>query len=138
MGTSLAVSASYIASALPPGGRLVSLEGDSTLAAMAAAAVRALAPDRDVEIRVGPFSDTLGAVLKEVAPIDFVFVDGHHEQEATEYYYQQLLPAMGRGGVMVFDDIRWSAGMRRAWRTIKADTPARHLDLGAVGIVLMS
>lgn len=138
MGTSLAVSASYIASALPPGGRLVTMEGDSTLAAMAIAAVGTLAPDRQVEIRVGPFSETLGAVLQEVAPIDFVFVDGHHEHEATENYYRQLLPAMRQGGVMIFDDIRWSAGMRRAWRTIKAEAPGPCLDLGAVGIVAVA
>ncbi|MEO8882155.1 MAG: class I SAM-dependent methyltransferase [Devosia sp.] len=137
MGTSLAVSASYIASALPFDGSLVTMEGDSTVAAMAADAVKTLAPDRRVDIRVGPFDDTLDAVIKEMAPIDFVFVDGHHDRAATEHYYRRLLPAMRRGGVMVFDDIRWSDGMRRAWRTIRAEASGICLDLGAVGIVLV-
>ena len=137
LGTSLAVSASYIAAALPPDGRLVTMEGDSTVAAMAADAVSALAPDRDVEIRVGPFNDTLDAVVAEMAPIDFAFVDGHHEQAATERYYRQLLGGMGPGGVMIFDDIRWSAGMRQAWKAIKADMRGTYLDLGALGVLLL-
>jgi len=137
LGTSLAVSASYIAAALPPNGRLVTMEGDATVAAMAADAVRTLAPDRRVEIRVGPFSDTLEAVVAEMAPIDFAFIDGHHERAATEHYYRQVLGGMQRGGVMIFDDIRWSAGMRQAWKAIRADARGTCLDLGAVGILLV-
>jgi predicted O-methyltransferase YrrM len=135
LGTSLAISASYIASALPREGRLVTMEGSPAVAAMAADTLKALVPDRRVEVRLGPFNDTLDQTLREVAPLDFVFVDGHHDEAATGRYFRQLLPRMEPGGVMVFDDIRWSGGMRKAWRRIRGEMPRHCLDLGAVGIV---
>ena len=138
MGTSLAISASYIASGLGRDGRLVTMEGAPAVADLAADTLRRLVPDREVEICVGPFHDTLDAVLEKAAPIDFAFVDGNHERTATESYHRQLLRHMQPGGVMVFDDIRWSADMLRAWKTIRADSRGTCLDLGNVGIVLLA
>ena len=137
MGTSLALSASYIAAALPQDGRLVTMEGAPAVAKLAAATLRSLVPDRAVEICVGPFRDTLPEVLERMAPIDFVFIDGHHEQQATENYCRQLLPHMQSRGVMVFDDIRWSPQMLQAWKNISASVAGLCLDMGSVGIVLL-
>jgi predicted O-methyltransferase YrrM len=72
-----------------------------------------------------------------MAPIDFVFVDGHHEQQATEDYCRQLLPHMQKQGVMVFDDIRWSPQMLQAWKQICGSIAGLCLDMGSVGIVLL-
>lgn len=138
MGTSLAISASYIASALPRDGKLITMEGAPAVADIAADTLRTLVPDREVEICVGPFQDTLGEVLEKMAPIDFVFIDGHHEQAATEGYCRQLLPHMQRRGVMVFDDIRWSPQMLLAWKNISNSIAGTCLDLGSVGIVLLA
>jgi predicted O-methyltransferase YrrM len=137
MGTSLAISASYIASALPQNGRLVTLEGSTAVADIAVDTLHTLVPGRQVDVRVGPFEQTLETVLDEVAPVDFVFLDGDHDQQATERYCRLLLPKMRRRGVMVFDDIRWSAGMRRAWTRISAEIVGTPLDLGVLGIVLL-
>ena len=137
MGTCLALSASYIAAALPRDGRLVTLEGAPAVADLAAGTLRSLVPDRAVEICVGPFRDTLPEVLERMAPIDFVFIDGHHEQQATEDYCRQLLPHMQRQGVMVFDDIRWSPQMLKAWKNIRNSVAGLCLDMGSVGIVLL-
>ena len=96
----------------------------------------ALVPDRRVDIEVGPFSATLGTVLDAVGPIDFAFVDGDHGEVSTRAYCRQLLPRMRNGGVLVFDDIRWSDGMLRAWRAISAETRGVALDLSVLGILL--
>ena len=136
LGTSLGISSSYIAAALPSQGRLVTLEGSGQVAALAAETLAALVPDRRVDIEVGPFSATLGTVLDAVGPIDFAFVDGDHGEVSTRAYCRQLLPRMRNGGVLVFDDIRWSDGMLRAWRAISAETRGVALDLSVLGILL--
>jgi predicted O-methyltransferase YrrM len=137
MGTSLGISACYIASALPPDGRLVTMEGAPAVAGMACETLRALVPAARAEIVVGPFRDTLDTVLERMAPIDFVFVDGHHEGRATEDYCDRLTPKMRSRGVMVFDDIRWSPGMLLAWQHICTRVPGFCVDLGTMGLVLL-
>ncbi|HTJ58239.1 MAG TPA: class I SAM-dependent methyltransferase [Devosiaceae bacterium] len=137
MGTCLGISASYLAAALPEGGRLVTMEGSPGVADIATDTLRTLVPGRAVEIRRGPFHETLNVVLREMSPIDFVFVDGHHEEQATEQYFRQLLPNMQQNGVIVFDDIRWSPGMKKAWSHIRAQAPGVCVDLGTLGLVLL-
>jgi len=51
--------------------------------------------------------------------LDFVFVDGHHNKQATLDYFEMLLPKTHNDSVFVFDDIYWSKGMTEAWELIK-------------------
>ena len=50
---------------------------------------------------------------------DLVFIDGHHDKEATIQYFQQLLLNAHNDSVFIFDDIHWSKGMTEAWDSIK-------------------
>ncbi|MCK7589915.1 class I SAM-dependent methyltransferase [Subsaxibacter sp. CAU 1640] len=50
---------------------------------------------------------------------DLVFIDGHHDKDATIEYFQQLLPNAHNDSVFIFDDIHWSKGMTEAWNSIK-------------------
>jgi hypothetical protein len=137
MGTCVGISSSYIGSALSPQGMLITLEGAQTVAAVAQSTLHSLGLDGKVKIIVGPFHHTLEIELKKLRPLDFVFVDGHHDQEATEHYFAMLLPYMKNGGMIVFDDIRWSNGMRQAWKTICRQHKGACIDLNAIGIVLL-
>jgi len=120
LGTCLGVSAAYQAAALKVNGCgfLYSIEGARPLAEQAQAFLGRLGLSELVDIRIGRFTDVLPDLLAE-RRFDFVFLDGHHDEIATRDYFEQIWPAMTPGGVMVFDDIAWSEGMKRAWQTIR-------------------
>jgi len=134
MGTSLGLSAAYIGSALKLNGRgkLITLEGAPAVASVARRNLENLGLT-DVKVRVGLFNDTLGPTLKEFGPFDFVFIDGHHDEMATKEYFEHIRSHVSPEAVLVFDDINWSDGMRRAWRYI-ADSTTQAYDLRDVGI----
>jgi hypothetical protein len=56
--------------------------------------------------------DTLESTMRELAPVEYAFVDDQHERDATIHYFEQLVTHAGENGVLVFNDITWSQGMR--------------------------
>jgi predicted O-methyltransferase YrrM len=139
MGTALGLSASYQAAAfrLNGRGRFATLEGAPSLAEEARSNLRSVGL-HEVEVVVGRFVDTLPEVLNARRPLDYVFVDGHHDGEATVRYFEQLLPHLKPRAFLVFDDIAWSDGMRQAWSRIAGDERvALAVDLGQLGVTLL-
>lgn len=122
LGCCVGISASYQAAAqnLNERGRLWTLEGASELAAVSREHFLELALD-NVTVVQGRFQDTLDGVIGEAAPIDYAFIDGHHDEQATLDYFEQLLPHLAPRALLVFDDVDWSEGMTRAWEKIQAD-----------------
>jgi predicted O-methyltransferase YrrM len=140
LGTCLGISTAYQAAALELNqrGRIVTCEGDESLASLAKRNFRALGL-QNVSVRVGRFHDLLGGVLREIKHPDFAFIDGHHEEQATLAYFRQICPYLAENSVFVLDDISWSRGMRKAWELIVADGRARiSVDLSRVGICIIS
>jgi predicted O-methyltransferase YrrM len=138
MGSCVGVSGSYLAAALSElgAGRLVTLDGAPAAAKLTNETFAKMGLDGIAACRVGPFHKTLQATLEELDPIDLIFVDGHHHGPSTITYLEQIFPHMNPDGVIVFDDIRWSAGMLEAWKLIAANKGIkRSLDLGHMGIV---
>ncbi len=139
MGTAVGISAAYQAAALKLNGygALVTLEGASSLADIARSNLRRLDLEA-VESVVGRFQDTLLDVLSRHQPVDYVFVDGHHDEQATLSYFEQLLPFLATPALLVFDDIAWSPGMTRAWSAIATDPRIGvAVDLGPVGLCVL-
>lgn len=139
LGTCLGVSAAYqgAAMSLAGGGSLVTLEGADSLARVARQNLDRLGRS-NVRIVTGRFEDTLDGVLREQGTLDYAFIDGHHVEKATVDYFQRLAPLMAGPRLMVFDDIAWTAGMRRAWRTIVGDPRvAVAVDLSVIGVCLL-
>lgn len=137
LGTCFGISAAYQAAALGlnGGGRLATLEGADEVAELAGLHLYELGLDGIATVVTGRFQDTLDGVLRERAPVDYAFVDGHHDEHATLAYFDQIHPHLAERAVVVFDDVAWSAGMRRAWAALQADERIRvALDLGAVGV----
>lgn len=122
LGTSLGISASYQAAALKLNheGEIVTLEGAESSAVVAEDNFRGLDID-NVTTVVGRFQDTLDSVLDKYGPIDFAFIDGHHDEQATLAYFDQIYPSLSERAILIFDDISWSAGMKRAWADIESD-----------------
>lgn len=139
LGTSLGLSAAYIAAALELNGegRLTTLEGAREVAAIAGENLSRLGLGGRGAVVVGRFRDRLPEVLRESSPCDFAFVDGHHDEGPTLAYFEALLPRLAPGACLIFDDVSWSRGMERAWRRIAADPRIGiAVDLFTMGIVL--
>ncbi len=131
LGANLGVSAAHLALALDrnnrdggPDGRLVTLEGDPTLAERARAVLRDLGQDGRAAVVTGRFDDTLPGVLGTHGPFDLVFLDGHHEEAATLRYFARVRPHLAPGACVAFDDVEPMRPVRRAWRRIRCEHPA--------------
>jgi predicted O-methyltransferase YrrM len=136
LGTGLGVSGAYQAAALEINGkgRLITIEASESRVALARGYFEQLGLHR-VELRHGRFQDILRDVLEEAAAIEFAFVDGEHAERATVGFFEEIAARMPSGGVMVFDDLTWSEGMRRAWRRISSDARVGlAVELGRMGL----
>lgn len=120
LGTALGISSAYQTAALELNrcGRITTLEGAESLASLAKENFERLGFKR-IDVVVGRFQDTLQDVLRKNADIDYVFIDGHHDENATLSYFRKISPYLSDGAILVFDDIHWSGGMERAWDDIR-------------------
>lgn len=85
----------------------------------------------------GYFDKTLAQSLGQMPPIDMAFVDGHHEFQPTLDYTELILAASSTNAIFVYDDIRWSDGMRKAWKQLCKDSRFGWvIDLQTVGICI--
>lgn len=135
IGTSLGITASYLAMA-NPNARVVTLEGCPELSRIAMSHFNLLGIG-NVELITGPFHFTLQAALENLKKVDLVYIDGNHCREAVLEYFDQCLGFMTNDAVMVFDDIRSSSGMEDAWRVIRKHRDVRvSLDFFLSGWVL--
>ena len=141
LGTCLGISASYqaVALSLNKAGKIVTIEGAKTLAKYAEQNIETIGLE-NVRVVAGRFQDVLDEVLNESSPIDFAFIDGHHDEKATMRYFEQIIPFLSnQPRVLVFDDIPWSPGMKRVWKKIKVDERVKiSVDFRKVGICLMN
>jgi predicted O-methyltransferase YrrM len=139
MGTCVGVSGSYLAAAsgtTDAGGTVRTLEGHEDRAAVARDTFDRLG-FADVEVVVGSFARTLAGTLDD-DPFDLVFVDGHHDHDATLRYVDLVRAASRPGAVLVLDDIAWSEGMAAAWQEVQQRLAgSAHADLGRVGVVVL-
>ncbi|MCW2522088.1 MAG: hypothetical protein JWO63_423 [Frankiales bacterium] len=141
LGACVGISAAYQSAALELNGRgkLVTLEGADVLAARSERTLEELGLDQRASVRLGPFADTLESALTDLAPLDYAFIDGNHIESATIEYMEKMLPRVSSEAILVFDDIYWSEGMRRAWKTVAADERfALTLDMGTIGFGVVS
>jgi caffeoyl-CoA O-methyltransferase len=99
IGTYAGTSALWLAQALPPGGRVITLDVDPVSAAWAQAGW-AGAPGGDrIEQRVGP---ALSSIADLDGPFDLVFIDA--DKESYVDYLDAVLPKLAPHGVVVADN----------------------------------
>ena len=119
------------------GGRLVTLEASPYRQRLARELHGRVGLD-NIDYRLGLFVDTLDAALDEFESFDFAFIDGHHQHEPTLDYFDRIWRHATPGAVFVFDDIRWSDGMQRAWAELQADPRIElAVDLYSVGVCIV-
>jgi predicted O-methyltransferase YrrM len=137
LGTSVGISGCYQAAALKlnGAGKLITLEGADSVASVAIRNFANLRLD-NVEVFRGRFEDTLSKALSANSSVDYAFIDGHHDEAATVKYFYAFIPALADIATIVFDDINWSDGMKRAWDAIRRHKRVRaSVDLGSIGVI---
>ena len=139
LGASLGVSGAYLQSALDlndDGGRLTSIEGDPTLAALAASTLVAVAGNGG-EVVTGRFDDVLLPTLERMKSVDFAFIDGHHEHDPLLKYFGSINGFLARRGAVVLDDVYlWARGVRTAWNEmVRRCQEGIAFDFGRLGIL---
>ena len=103
IGTLGAYSTIWLARALAPGGRLITLEIDLHHAEVARRNLaRAKLSDR-VEVRVGRASELLDAMQGFVEPFDFVFIDA--DKKSSDVYLKAVLKMSHPGTVIIVDNV---------------------------------
>ncbi len=140
LGTSLGVSGMYQAAALQlnGAGRLVTIEGDATLAGLARENFAALTL-ANAEVVQGRFERTLPGVLGDHGPVDLVFIDGGKNDNALLQQFEDIYPFLMPEAILLIDDIYWSSKMTAAWQILKQDRRIRTaIDLYAVGVCSVS
>ena len=138
LGTNVGISSAYLATALKrngDGGMLVTLEGSSYRLKLAKQ-LHAKLDLRNVTYVQDLFTQALiEKTLLEFGPVDFAFIDGDHEYQSTVDCFELVCEHSTENAVLVFDDIAWSDGMKRAWRKMSRDRRVLFaLDLRTMGI----
>ncbi len=140
LGTCIGVSAAYQGAGLELNrrGKLLTVEKQRDLIVSAKKKFTRLKLNHRIATKLGNFNSTLADLAREKKAFDFVFIDGHHERDATISDFKSLQPILAKQAVIIFDDIKWSKGMREAWNIIKQDSRiAIDIDLGRMGICII-
>lgn len=133
LGTSFGYSAMYL-SAGHPSARVVTIEGCTNTATVARQNFKQCG-FHQIELLVGNFDELLPEVLKSISP-GLVYLDGNHQYQATINYFNMLISHCQEDSVLIFDDIYWSAGMKKAWKEIIAHRQvSASVDLFMFGLV---
>lgn len=136
LGTCCGFSSIYMSEA-NESSTIFTIEGDCNVAEIARQNMLK-AKCNNIKQFIGKFQDILEDVLEEIEEVDFAFIDGHHDKEATIKYYYQIKPYLSSNAIVVFDDISWSTGMEEAWNQIKQDIDIKeYQDLKKLGICYM-
>ncbi len=105
VGTFTGYSALSLARGLAPGGRLLCCDVSEEWTSLAREAWdRAGVADR-IDLRIAPAIETLGALPLD-EPVDLAFIDA--DKSSYGAYWEQLVPRMRPGGVVLVDNTLWS------------------------------
>jgi predicted O-methyltransferase YrrM len=143
IGTLGGYSTIWLARALPPGGRLITLEFDPKHADVARANLANAGLSKAVEIRVGRAIDALPA-LAHGEPFDLIFIDA--DKPSTPDYFEWAVKLSHPGSVIIVDNVVRGGrlidangdediqGMRRFLEKLASDRRVNATALQTVGV----
>lgn len=111
IGTFTGYSALAVAQALPPDGRLVTLDHDPESTGEARGFWEEAGVADRIELRLGDAVDSLQALLEQdqAGAFDFAFIDA--DKERYQRYYEYALELVRTGGVIAVDNVLWSGAV---------------------------
>lgn len=107
VGTFMGYSSTWVALALPPGGRLVASDRSAEYAERARRTWREAGVEDRIELRLGPAVETLSALLSEgrAGTFDFAFIDADKGNYLA--YYERAFELVRPGGLIVANNVLW-------------------------------
>lgn len=102
-GTFTGYSSISMASALPPDGKVITLDVDPEATAIARRYMDESGHGDKIEIRLGPALETLRDLE---GPFDLVFIDADKPNYVN--YYEAALPILADDGLLIADNVLWS------------------------------
>jgi predicted O-methyltransferase YrrM len=136
LGTGTGLSTLYMSLA-DPRIQVITCEGSDSIAEIARLNLR-IAGASNVKIITGRFEAQLPGLLNQTDDELLLFMDGDHREESMISVFLRVINDQKiKSGILVFDDINWSAGMLHGWNRIKAH-PGISLSLETfrMGIIL--
>ena len=120
IGTNLGISGQYFIKALEgkKNAKFISMEGVKGLCEIASTRFDLISGENHFEVVHGLYDKSLQNIVISNIYFDLIFIDGNHRYEATLKYFELLKNNLSYRAIVIFDDIHWSSGMRRAWREI--------------------
>ena len=104
IGTLAGYSTIWLARALPPGGRVITLEINSLHAKVARANIARASLEGIVELCLGPASETLARLVADKrGPFDLIFIDA--DKPSYTEYFDWALKLSRRGTLIVADNV---------------------------------
>jgi len=104
IGTLGGYSTIWLARAVAPSGRVVTLELNSAFAEVARSNIARAGLAQQVEVRIGPALETLPLLAVEASgPFDLIFIDA--DKENTADYFRWALKLSRRGSLIVVDNV---------------------------------
>jgi predicted O-methyltransferase YrrM len=137
MGTSLGISAMYLAKAAPEA-QFYTIEGCAAKVEVAKANFLKL-DCQNIEVKTGRFDTQLPKVLELMPKVDFAFIDGHSHFKSTLWYFQKLMPYFEDNSTVVIHQIHKNKGMEKAWISIQnMPSVTVTIDLYSLGIIFFN
>src|SRR4051794_38949516 len=107
VGVFLGYSSTWVALALPPGGKVIACDLNQDFTARARQTWREAGVEDKIDLRLGPALDTLDALIAggEAGSFDFAFIDADKSNYSN--YYERALALVRQGGLIVIDNVLW-------------------------------
>ena len=123
VGVFLGYSSTWVALALPAGGKIIACDLSEEFTAQARMLWREAGVEDKIELRLGPALATLDALIAEGhgGSFDFAFIDADKVNYAN--YYERALVLVRPGGLIAIDNVLWDGKVIDASKT-DADTEA--------------
>lgn len=102
IGTLVGYSTIWLARAVGPNGRVITLEAEPAHAAVARDNLARAQVEKIVDVRVGKALDTLAGV-EPAGPFDFIFIDA--DKESNPDYFQWALRLSRPGSLIIIDNV---------------------------------
>ena len=131
IGTYTGYSSLAVATALPPGGKLVCCDINDEWTQVARRYWREAGLADRIELRLAPAADTLRDLLRDPGPgtFDFAFIDA--DKDGYDGYYEAGLQLLRTGGLMAFDNTLWSGRVTDPSQQDEDTVALRNLNLKA-------
>jgi caffeoyl-CoA O-methyltransferase len=115
VGVFMGYSSTWVALALPIGGKIIACDVSEEYTARARQTWKDAAVEDKIDLRIAPALETLDKLIAEgqAGTFDFAFIDA--DKQNYDNYYEHALTLIRRGGLVAIDNVLWDG------RVIDAD-----------------